>query len=172
MSIKRMLMTLIILVPSLSFGFFCPGNFQQINFGDTVDLVKQKCGEPAKEESEEVKPAVPQEWNYFVKQTVGDRGLTPTQGTLKTQFAFDASGRAINISVNGIGVGGTDICGKPIKLGDSREKIKSACGDPVLITEQTRQGATAEKNIKTKLFYESTPPQTLIFENGILKSAE
>ena len=94
--------------------------------------------------------------------------MDQAQGTLKTSFTFDANGKAVNISVNGIGVGATTICGNNLQLGDTRDTVKAACGTPTLINKQT---ASPEKpSIKVVEFtYKSTPPVTLIFENGKLK---
>ena len=95
---------------------------------------------------------------------------------MKTSFAFDASGKLINISVNGIGVGSTTICGQNVQLGQSRDDIQSACGNPSFINKQNGSGTSvvgqgSQQNIAVIEFnYNSTPPQTLVFENGVLKS--
>lgn len=168
-SIKFILLAL--LTPTIAFAFFCPTNFQQINLGDTIDNVKQKCGTPTKEETKDIKKEGPQEWTYYIPQTVSTSGgRSEEQGTLKTQISFDASGKAINISVNGLGVGSTTICGPMIKLGTDRDQIKNACGDPSFINQQQQSAVTSpsSENQMTILTYDSNPPATLTFENGKL----
>lgn len=167
-----MIAPLLISIPSMSFAFFCPKNFNQIDFGMTMDQVTQSCGKPDDQtETTKVNDNVPQEWSYFIAQTVSMGGSTPNaQGTLKTSVVFDSKGKAINISVNGIGVGQSTICGSNIQLGDSKETIKSACGDPSFIAKQPLDPATAPPPTKVVQFIYSsaTPKAILVFENGKL----
>src|SRR5438477_7727499 len=97
----------ILMIPSAGFAFFCPTNFNQIDYGMTPDQVTQTCGAPtSQKESVKQSDNIPQEWNYYVPQTVDMGGTSQfAQGTLKTTITFDDKGKAINISVNGIGVG-------------------------------------------------------------------
>ena len=152
--------------PSLGFAFFCPGNFNQIQIGDTMAQVQAQCGSPAQQETSEKRSEGPQEWNYYITQTVGTSSMSQTQGTLKTQVTFDGSGKAINISVNGIGVGSTALCGSMIQLGDTQNKVKSACGAPSLVNKQSPEEQSTSKI--TSFIYNTNPPVTLMFENGVL----
>lgn len=157
--------------PSISAAFFCPTNFNQIYVGDSIDQVRKQCGKPMVEETKEKEAEGPQEWSYFIPQTVVNTvtttSLQPLQGTLKTQISFDKSGKAINISVNGIGVGSTTICAnKTIQLGDTRDTIKNACGEPSFINKQNNPDATGSMG--------SQPPQvskitTFTYEKATLK---
>lgn len=173
---KFKLIMLLILSPSLSHAFFCPTNFNQINLGDTLEQVKEQCGKPDKEEKKDAEPSVPQEWNYYIPQTVATSTTTGEQGTLKTSLTFDKDGKAINISVNGIGVGASTICGKSIQLGDTRDAVKAACGEPSFINkQQTTSSESANKAEVKKIVtytYNSNPPVKLIFEDGKLLSKE
>lgn len=168
-ALKLINICIISLAPTLSYAFFCPNNFNQIDFGFTTEQVIAQCGKPDKEESKDVTPEGPQEWNYYIPQTVATTGINQQkQGTLKTQMTFDSEGKAINISVNGIGVGSTTICGVPVQLGDTRDQIKSACGDPTLVNNQfTSQNAPKPKKVSIYT-YNSNPPGVLTFEDGIL----
>ena len=155
-----------------SFAFFCPTNFNQIFEGDTLEQVKTQCGAPAKEVTSDEKKNVPQEWTYFIPQTVTMSNNMQTEGTLKTSISFDQSGNAINISVNGIGVGSTTICGgSSIQLGDNQEAIKSRCGKPSFINKQQAdppaEGAAPPSKV-TELTYQSNPPVVLQFLDGRL----
>lgn len=170
---KKLLLTCLTLsLPSFAFAFFCPTNFGQINLGNTIDEVTALCGNPDKVESKDVSPEGPQEWSYYVPQTVSSNAGQPMPGTLKTQMTFDSSGKAVNISVNGVGVGSTSICGKLIQIGDSADTIKSACGDPSFINKQNASsgalGSAKPSKKVTTLIYNSNPPAKLIFEDGVL----
>lgn len=150
-----------------SFAFFCPTNFSQIEMGMTLDQVTATCGKPTtiKEVTKE-NDNVPQEWNYFIPQSVGVSAFQQTQGTLKTSIAFDADGKAVNISVNGLGVGASTICGgQQIQLGDSKDTISKACGDPTFKNKADNNNPPTKE---TQVTYDSNPPQTLIFRNGLL----
>ncbi len=161
----------LILAPQFCFAYFCPTNFNQINNGDTIDQVKQLCGNPDLEVTKDAVPNVPQEWTYFISQTVSMGNLEPAQGTLKTSVSFDQSGKAINISVNGVGVGSSLICGGNIQLGDTEEAIKNACGKPAFINKQQEQpapGTQTPTSKMTELTYHSNPPTVLMFKDGLL----
>src|SRR3990167_5597759 len=114
-------------MPTISFAMFCPTNFNLIDIGDTIEKVDQACGPPDSKETKETDKNVPQEWSYYIPQTVGTGTSYQQEGTLKTTITFDDKGKAINISVNGIGVGASTICGKSIQLGDTRESIQATC---------------------------------------------
>lgn len=161
----------IALCPSLSFAFFCPTNFNQIDYGYTADQIIQQCGAPSKQETKKVEPNVPQEWSYYIPQTVATNAMKPEQGTLKTQMSFDSTGKVINISVNGLGVGSTTICGNQlIQLGDNSDRVKAACGTPSIVTKQDASLAASSQQPKeiTEFTYATNPPVKFIFENGKL----
>lgn len=175
---KNRLLTTSIVVCSLfssaSYAFFCPKNFNLIEFGDTLAHVEQQCGAPDKKVIKDTPDNQPQEWSYFLQENSTGPGFKPdTKGTLKTSIAFDATGKSINISVNGVGVGSTNNCGQPVSVGDSRIAVEAACGKPTLITKQdqpagipTKPGDITDKQVD--ITYDSTPPVTLIFEGGKL----
>lgn len=163
---------LLSLAPTMSFAFFCPTNFNQIDFGNTTDQVIAQCGEPAKQETKDQTAEGPQEWSYFIPQTVPDNAMSSQSGTLKATFSFDGNGKVVNMTVNGIGVGASDICGSNIQLGQTRDQIKAACGEPGYINASVNPATTNKPPVTkvTTFTYTSNPPVKLIFENGILKS--
>lgn len=170
---KRILFfSLLHFLPITAYAFFCPTNFNQIDYGNSIEEVIQQCGKPDNEKGslESNDKIIPQEWNYFIYQTVATTNLSPVQGTLKTSITFDENDKAINISVNGIGVGSTTICNQPIQLGDSKETVKAACGEPSFINRQ--QNANVPPIVVSRFFYNTNPPATLIFENGRLKEKQ
>lgn len=167
-------MTASIFLGSSAFAFLCPGNFNQIDFGMTPEQVEQICGKPDLKK-EYVKPNdnIPQEWSYFIPQTVNMGGSSQAaQGTLKTSMAFDDKGKAINISVNGIGVGATTICNNnSIQLGDDKDKVERACGKPSMINKQNagpNAGVPESFKMMDYIYSSVTPAVTLVFENGKL----
>lgn len=169
---KKMLVLTISCLPTLTYAFFCPTNFSQIDYGNTIDQVTALCGKPDKVETKEVAPEGPQEWSYYIPQTVSSNAGQAMPGTLKTTMTFDSTGKAVNISVNGIGVGSTTICGRMIQIGDTSDTIKSACGDPSFISKQnagsSALGSTTPAKKVTTMTYNANPPVKLIFEDGKL----
>ncbi|OGT35915.1 MAG: hypothetical protein A3F11_03980 [Gammaproteobacteria bacterium RIFCSPHIGHO2_12_FULL_37_14] len=166
----------IFFLPTMTYAFFCPNNFNQINFGDTIEQIQQQCGSPAKQDTKEITPdiPVPQEWNYYVPRTYTLSATNQPQSTLKTQFTFDSSGKAINISVNGLGVPSTNVCnGIVIALGATQDAVKAACGNPTFVNKpppsSTPTGTPPPKKKMTEFTYNTNPPVILVFENGILK---
>lgn len=172
----RALMLTSLLTPTLSYAFFCPNNFNQINFGDDIEMVRLKCGAPDKEEKKTEEPNVPQEWSYYIPQTVSMGGGNQQEsGTLKTSITFDKEGKALNISVNGLGVGSSTICGSNIALGNTREEIKQACGAPAFVNMQksSSDAGIDDQPKKVVIFtYLASQPTTLTFENGLLVKKE
>lgn len=161
-------------LPLSSFAIFCPTNFSQISEGMSPEEVKAMCGAPNAIETKEDEANVPQEWSYFItQQVVPTSNTSETTGTLKVTVMFDATGKAINITANGIGVGATTACGVGFQLGDSRDQVKAACGKPATIakdaSDPTQLGG-AQPPVKTVIFtYSSGPtPATLTFVNGKL----
>lgn len=172
-SMTKNIIYLSLLLPQLTWAFFCPSNFNQIDFGASTDQVSQQCGKPDKIETTTLEPEGPQEWNYYIPATVASSGTAATQGTMKAQITFDSSGRVVNMSVNGIGVGASTICGGAnIQLGDSLQAVKAACGTPSFVNKQNTDSAVLgppqPKKVITTYFYNSNPPATLVFENGLL----
>lgn len=169
------MLTLFLFFPATSFAIMCPMNFNQIQTGNTIEQVIQQCGNPEKKEDKNVPVEGPQEWSFMVPQTVASNTMTQVTGTLKSSFAFDKDGRIINISVNGIGVGSTQICnGMTISLGDTREMVRNSCGKPAYINrEQVSDNNPDPKSHKiTTFIYNTSPPTRLIFIDGKLSERQ
>lgn len=161
------LMLFLLLISLQCKAGFCPTNFRTINNGDSIASVLQNCGNPSSQKTTSVPIEPPQQWDYFVHQTVAGSPLYTTTGTLKMSVAFDANGKAINISVNGIGVGATAVCdNKPIQLGSTRDQVKTNCGVPFNVNKQTLGGP--QSNQITVYTYSTNPPKSLTFKNGQL----
>jgi hypothetical protein len=158
------LFLLVLFFPSMTYAFFCPNNFNQIELGNSFQQVAQQCGQPDKKSSKEITEEGAQSWDYYVVQAVLLNDNRPAQGTLRTTVVFDDTGKVINISVNGIGVGSSSVCGPEIKLGDEKNAVKAACGNPVLINKQSQ--APEKKHQITEWIYGQT---TLLFEDKQLK---
>jgi hypothetical protein len=166
-TMQRLLSSLVLFTPILSFAFTCPTNFNIINVGDSIESVKAICGKPDSETSKEVPKDTPQEWTYYTSANVASPGSYSTSGTLKSSISFDKDGKVINLSVNGIGVGESTMCGSPIRLGDTRDQVKSACGAPSIVNKQETDDGKPEKDTMTECMYKSNPPATLLFKNGV-----
>lgn len=171
---RDILMLFVCFFSNTAFAFLCPTNFNQIDFGMTPEQVTQACGNPdVKKEYVKPNDNIPQEWSYFVPQTVNMGGtMQSAQGTLKTSMVFDDKGKAVNISVNGIGVGSTTICNNnPIQLGDDRDKVEQACGKPAFVNKQTaaaNSGVPESAKMMDFIYSSITPPVTLVFVDGKL----
>lgn len=159
---------------SSAFAILCPSNFNEISVGDSLESVKTACGAPASEKTVDSAPNTPQEWNYYVAPSGSlTQGVSASsQATLKTTVAF-ADGKVTNMSVNGVGVSNTAICGSPIQVGDTEDTVKAACGKPQFINRGTgSQAGTADADAKasktTELTYSSGGgTTTLVFVNGV-----
>src|SRR3990167_10586638 len=158
-------------------AMFCPTNFNQITIGDTIEHVQQQCGKPdiEKKSTSEVDTG-PQEWNYYVSP--GFVGYNPPpvagqqQGSVQMTLALN-NNKILNITVNGMSLASTTLCGNSVSVGDSAERVKSACGDPVFVNKSSNQPKGKPTTIETTtLKNNSTPPVTLIFENDKLKGKE
>ena len=171
--IKSILLSLLF-VPFSAYAILCPNNFNQISEGDSIEQVKALCGKPNQEETKEVKQKGPEEWSYFVPKSFASSSANSTsaQTTMKIAVVFDETGKAVNISVNGIGVGSTNLCGSSIESGDLQEAVKSACGKPTFINTQENSGGAPQITKRTEWTYNTTPPSKLIFENGKLKEKQ
>jgi hypothetical protein len=153
---------LLVLLPGFADAMFCPSNFNEINIGDTLEKVTGQCGKPSKQENSVTSPSGPQEWTYFIKMNPNDTG------SLKTVVTFNNK-KVINIMLNNASVANTPFCGGGIRVGDSSERIKAACGVPAIITEGQNEG-TASKI--TKLLYDGMPKVGLTFIDGKLVSRD
>lgn len=169
---KILLGAFIFSITTSCYALTCPTNFSIINVGDSIESVKALCGKPDSEKKTEQEKPVPQEWTYFVTETVATNTSYSTTGTLKTTFTFDKEDKAINISVNGIGVGATTICGAPINLGATREQVKKACGEPSFINKQQSDASKEGMDTIIDYIYNSNPPATLTFTNGVLTGSK
>lgn len=158
--------TLVCLALSLTinscYAMFCPGNYNQININDSLEAVKQACGKPDTEKTQDIASNGPQEWVYFVK-TGSQSDLT----SLRMTVAFDKE-KAANITMNGVSLTTTQMCGSSISVGDDIKSVEKACGKPALINQANNSQAAKTK--LTELTYSSgNAPIILIFENDKLK---
>lgn len=164
-------------VPVIGFAFFCPKNFNQIQIGDPIDRVITNCGKPDNQkETTKTSDNVPQQWSYFVPQKGLPGPTASNQGSIQAVLSFDANGNLINILVNNVSVTATNLCRASIQLGDTRDNVKAACGAANFINKQTistDDGSQPSNEVKVvQYLYNSTPPVTLFFENGFLKSKQ
>lgn len=176
MRIRKIIFLLSAIVYSnASFAILCPTNFTEIHMGESVDDVKAACGKPDGETSKDASDQGPQEWSYYVSvnQAFYQNVSQNQQATLKTTIAFD-KGKITNMSVNGVGVSNTAICGNTIQIGDTMDTTKSACGKPAFINRGTgsqtgTEDGNAKKSKNSVLTYISNGnTTTLVFDGGVL----
>jgi len=163
---------LFLLIPSVSFAWVCPNNFNQIVPGDTIDQVVKQCGKPQSKNVTEKTPMGPQEWQYFItpKKSVlpAQNELSQVAGaSVKLSVAL-IEGKVINIAVQGSSLSSTTLCGPTIKVGDSFKSVERNCGKPTFIQRQESERDTKPLEV-IEYKYNTAPPNTLIFENGRLK---
>jgi len=148
----------------MSYALFCPGNFNTINVGDTIDQVTANCGQPAAQHTHTESPNLPQEWTYYVKMSPTD------QATIKMTVAFN-QGLVTNMNVNGIGLSNTSVCGATVQIGDTTKTVESVCGKAAFIQQgnapQSQPGA--ETKITEMTYTTQTGDTTLVFKNGLLQ---
>lgn len=160
---------LLCILPTFSYAWVCPNNFTQIAAGDSLEKVSAACGKPASVKTSEGPYQGPQEWQYFVTVTQplmesgAAAGSTPS---VKMSVAF-VKNKVINITMQGTSVASTSICGPTISVGDSDISVEKNCGKPTFVQ---KQGDDTTKPVEiTEYKYNTSPPNTLIFEDGILK---
>lgn len=155
-----------VLCSTQAIAMFCPSGFNQMNFGDSIQQIMQQCGTPETQKTYRMADThQPQEWNYYVK-------MDPTQpASVKMIVAFDGNKKVINITVNAQSLASTSLCGRTVSVGDVDKSVKAACGDPAFINQNKTSGdaSNAPQTEITEFKYNTTPPITLIFENGKLK---
>jgi len=165
---KKLLFFVALILSAQANAMFCPNNFKTINIGDTIDTVTKLCGAP--DEQKEIKstddPNAPQEWTFYVNPDPTNSQQTTN---LKMTVAFENQ-KAGNITVNGQSLVSTTICGNIISVGDTMQSIKAACGSPPFVNKGQPQADQPDKPKVVEYKYNSTPPITLVFENGMLKS--
>src|SRR5688572_4299371 len=151
---------------SSAFAIFCPTNFNEIQVGDTLTTVINRCGKPTSQKSYVSRENLPQEWNYYVRMSPDD------QATIKMTVAF-VDNKATNMNVNGVGLTNTQICNeKTVQIGDSQESVEKACGKPAYVMEGNRPqdlAADAGTPMMDLVYSGSGTPTTLVFEAGKFK---
>jgi len=153
-----------------AFAFYCPTNFNQIDMGNTQQQIEDACGKPANvvETTKAPEDNSPQEWSYFVPQNPKLGSAIP--GNIKATIAFDSKGKVINMTINGLSVATANFCSNTVvKIGTSRDVVQKSCGQPAYVGKGFNPGAPEPQPRKLVEYrYDSNPPATLVFENGVL----
>lgn len=176
------------------YAIFCPSNFSNINYGDTISQVQEVCGKPTSQNTIKKPASLAQVWTYYMKQS------NFTQNNTKLKFLI-VDDKVVNISVvdsspisvqkchttinPGAGpnlvetncfkpnnsqenLTSTRLCGYIISTGDTAKKVELTCGKAALINQFQRNPAETPIEL-TELKYAGTPPVSLIFEDGKLR---
>lgn len=170
------LLLLTTLTPLTCAAIMCPTNFSQIDFGFTTEQVTQLCGKPDAQETKDMKPDVPEEWVYYTSGIGSSFAHLRVKGNFKATITLDATGHVVNIATDQInnGINATQICNSNVSVGDTREQVRTACGNPAYINRKEpdpNSPAPEPKKIVT-FIYNTTPQTKLIFENGKLKERQ
>jgi uncharacterized protein YxeA len=170
---KKIIITLTLLsLTTAASAMFCPNNFNQINIGDTTEMVKKQCGNPKAEKKIAGEDNGPQVWNFYVHPQMNRYTETRTnsgqEASVGLTIAMD-QGKVVNMTVNGMSLATTTICGAPVTVGDTSEKVKTACGNPKFVNKSNVQDEANKPKETVEYEYDSTPPATLVFMGGILQ---
>ncbi|MDX1901032.1 MAG: DUF2845 domain-containing protein [Gammaproteobacteria bacterium] len=171
-------------ITSPAFAFFCPTNLQMIEFGDSIDHVQQQCGKPASTQKLKVsQDATAQEWVYN-KNNVSQaqaQGMSQTYNPQQLKIMF-ANKHVTSITLNGFPTDNSNgNCNPDITINSLIDDVKAACGKPDMVTldnsasnnesNQLSQNPSDEKDLTkgtVELTYDSSPPVTLVFQDGKL----
>lgn len=178
----RLLILLLLIFSSPAFAMFCPDNFRSISLGDSLEFVLAECGNPTTQFRYERPVNSSQSWDYYLKTHPFSLANT------KLQILFKDD-KVINLQITESGSLGNDVCeltnpgncqkttnvrnvtttllcGAIISVGDTSQKIESACGKPAIVNQlqAASQQTPAQELIALK--YDGQNPATLIFENG------
>lgn len=159
--IKKMLALPCIFLMGHANAWLCPNNFNTINQGDAMPVVIAACGKPTVEKKMEGESNAPQEWQYYVEVN------PPNPNTIKFSVVI-ANKKVVSMVSNAMSLTTTSVCGSTISIGDSMDAVRSACGNPMFINKG-QSAATQKPSEIYELTYQGPAPNTLVFENGLLK---
>lgn len=158
---KIIILLLSFLITTQAMAWLCPNNFTTINPGDTLVAVKAACGNPVSQKKSVEPPDVPQEWGYYVPVN------PPNPATIRVSVVI-VHKKIAGITVNATSLVSTSLCGSTISIGQSMAVLQSACGSPMFVNKQPPKPGQKPTFI-TELTYGGSAPNTLVFENGLLK---
>ncbi|MCE3238073.1 MAG: hypothetical protein K0R24_1054 [Gammaproteobacteria bacterium] len=174
------LLLLLLLSANSVFADFCPcpGNFNLIQIGDSIQQIIATCCAPTSQKKYKAEAPVPQIWTYYV--TAPPNPANTTQGSQKMTVTFDETGKVMNITVGAYSLATTN-CGNAItnyfgvnmpnsiQVGvDTLESVKKACGTAKFVEKQAGQENASLAPEIAELQYAGPPPVTLKFEEGKL----
>ncbi len=187
---KYLVALLLSFTATSAFAIFCPSNFSVINYGDSLSSVMQACGAPASQTSYVKPDVVSQLWTFYVPLGSGSRAT----GAMKVVIN---EGSVVNITIPTLqhvcdnlnmpgnppgtkyneancptieipkSVTSTTRCGGLISLGDASSRVQAVCGNPVVSNVQPDASHPTTRVIEY-YYNNAAPPNTLIFENGVL----
>lgn len=164
-------------------SYYCPITHNYVNLGDTIDQVTKACGNPTdtKTWTSVNYDSIPvEQWIYQARMPLLHKQY-PTTGVNIVSYPITL---AINFKDNQISqmmaegniVQAGYYCSldTPIKIGDSKNAVKSLCGTPNAIKNTTQP---TEKHTATQLIYiykldQYSNPVSLYFENFKLVKIE
>ncbi len=181
--------SLLLIYSTHAFAIFCPTNFSNINFGDTIEQIQQVCGNPNSVNQYKKNLATNQVWEYYIKAPGFDQNMAKMSvlfrddQVMNIHIRYDPYARAqiclitqnkdVRIlpafctnPADNQNVASTDICGTSIQVGNNTQSVELACGQPA-VTKNV-PGTENQSIYVTEFHYNGPPRVTLIFENGKL----
>ena len=177
--------TLLLLFSNSAFAFYCStatGN-GYINIGDSMAQVKQNCGMPNQEQVNEVPASsaitTTQYWLYENIQVLEESPLA-VEGPYRSvsrqgpSFVIQVKNNVVTAITQGNeSVESTNQCDQGVvRVGDSIDRLISACGKPSFVNVESGQGGqeTPKKKVTTWTYQSNSyaAPLTLEFEDGKL----
>jgi hypothetical protein len=176
-----------------AYAIFCPTGFTTINYGDTIDKVREVCGKPDTEHEFARTASTAQEWEYYVKLHNLDRAMAKMTVLLKdnkvvniniVDDSFAHSQVCMSVQTgNRLGVvqsfcnkpgepknvSRTEVCGNTIQIDNSAQQVEFACGKPALTKDIQTESSQNPALVVTEYEYAGPPRVKLIFEDGKLK---
>lgn len=175
-------------IPLNVLAMFCPTNFNSIDLGNSIAQVQQFCGQADSSRQYQMSSMTSQEWTYYIKPKFGDTRHTKMRILFKNDKVINVNTTthdAVGVGCSPViqlgttqkivrcsksfdqeyNVSATTLCGPFIQLGDSTQTVASACGQPDLVSQPPSSALPIDV---VEMRYDTHPPVTLVFENGLL----
>src|SRR5579862_3341206 len=167
---KRLCGLALLLISTGAFAEFCPcpSSFNLIQIGDSLAQVNQVCCKPSAPPTiYKAEIPVPEKWTYNIVPPPNPGNAT--QASVEMLVTFDSTRKVTNITVNAQSLTTTNCSKTPvvsfdvnqpnaIKIGDTQETVKAACGDPLFKQKGEPQGGSQSAPTITEQSYAGPPP--------------
>ncbi len=191
MNVNRLLACSILFFPLAAISassMYCPQRQGYINIGMTDSQVLSACGQPNAKQtaSNPVVEKIPV--TQLIYTTLNQGGPYPGVNNMYQRWSLPSGSTGTNltievrnnqitgVSINGSGTNAATICGGiSLQIGDTVNKVYSACGTPSLVNQTyINQPVPRNEHPETWIYQVNPyqPPFTLTFTNGKLQSID